>query len=115
MKLTRLSTESQEEIEQIYNMTFTYENLSQIHVRETERSKVHGSINLLYTDAEQLTTSNVNYCYDSESESFERKLTVNYFEGEWSTLLEQEQKKLDPEDLLNDLTSLLVLMKIKPY
>lgn len=101
MNLKNLSRDSQDEIEQIYNMTFTYENLSQIHVREVDRSKEYGSIKLMYSDVHNETVSTLDYQYDTE--------------GEWSTLLNQKLKGIDPEDLLNDLKSVFDLMTLKPY
>lgn len=115
MNLKKLSRDSQDEIEQIYNMTFTYENLSQIHVREVDRSKEYGSIKLMYSDVQNETVSTLDYQYDTEEETFERRLVVSHLEGEWSTLLDQKLKGIDPEDLLNDLKSVFDLMTLKPY
>lgn len=115
MNLKKLSKDLQDEIEEIYNMTFTYENLSQIHVREVDRSKECGSIKLMYSDVKNETASTLDYQYDEEEETFERRLIVNYLEGDWSTLLDQKLKGIDPEDLLNDLKSVFSLMTLTPY
>ncbi|RDB32062.1 hypothetical protein [Exiguobacterium sp. RIT594] len=115
MNLKKLSKDLQDEIEEIYNMTFTYENLSQIHVREVDRSKECGSIKLMYSDIKNETASTLDYQYDEEEETFERRLIVNYLEGDWSTLLDQKLKGIDPEDLLNDLKSVFSLMTLTPY
>jgi hypothetical protein len=115
MDLKKLSKDLQDEIEEIYNMTFTYENLSQIHVREVDRSKECGSIKLMYSNVKNETASTLDYQYDEEEETFERRLIVSYLEGEWSTLLDQKLKGIDPEDLLNDLKSVFGLMTLNPY
>lgn len=115
MNLRELSKDLQDEIEQIYNMTFTYENLSQIHVREVDRSKKYGSIKLMYSNSEVDTASTLDYQYDENEETFERRLIVNYLEGDWSTLIDQKLKGIDAEDLLNDLKSVFDLMTLAPY
>jgi|GEM_PF-3128924 len=115
MDLKKLSRDLQDEIEEIYNMTFTYENLSQIHVREVDRSKKFGSIKLMYSNVENETASTLDYQYNEKEETFERRLIVSYLEGEWSTLLDQKLKGIDPEDLLNDLKSVFDLMTLTPY
>lgn len=115
MNPKNLSKDLQNEIEEIYNMTFTYENLSQIHIREVDRSKECGRIKLMYSNAENETASTLDYQYNEEEETFERRLIVSYLEGEWSTLLDQKLKGIDPEDLLNDLKSAFDLMTLTPY
>ncbi|OAI82162.1 hypothetical protein AYO36_15870 [Exiguobacterium sp. KKBO11] len=115
MNPKKLSKDLQNEIEEIYNMTFTYENLSQIHVREVDRSKECGSIKLMYFNLKNETVSTLDYQYDEEEETFERRLIVSYLEGDWSTLIDQKLKGIDPEDLLDDLKSVFDLMTLTPY
>lgn len=115
MNPKKLSKNLQNEIEEIYNMTFTYENLSQIHVREVDRSSERGSIKLMYSNAENEMVSILDYQYDEEEETFERRLIVSYLEGDRSTLLDQKLKGIDPEDLLSDLKSVFDLMTFTSY